>query len=92
MRKIFVVLALTAVSAGVMAAPAAASHSWGTYHWARTANPFTLKVGNNVGSAWTDQLRTATSDWNSASVMDLETVAGGTTGRKCRATLGRIEV
>lgn len=27
-----------------------ASHSWGNYHWARTANPFTLKVGNNVTS------------------------------------------
>ncbi len=93
MRKIFVVLALTAVSAGVMAAPAAANHSWGNYHWARTANPFTLQVGNNVGSAWTTYLNTATSDWNSATVMDLQSVVpGGTTGRKCRATLGRIEV
>ena len=26
----------------VSAAPAFASHSWGGYHWARTANPFGL--------------------------------------------------
>jgi hypothetical protein len=29
-----------------------ADHSWGGYHWARTSNPFTLKVGDNVSSAW----------------------------------------
>ena len=31
---------------------ASASHSCGNYHWARTANPFTLKLGDNVSSAW----------------------------------------
>ena len=25
-----------------------ATHSWGGYHWARTANPFTLKVGQSL--------------------------------------------
>jgi hypothetical protein len=24
----------------------------GNYHWARTSNPFTLKLGDNVSSAW----------------------------------------
>ena len=28
-----------------------ADHSWGGYHWARTANPFTLKLGDNLTSA-----------------------------------------
>ncbi|MGI9081906.1 MAG: hypothetical protein ACR2FZ_06460, partial [Thermoleophilaceae bacterium] len=97
MRKIFVVLALTAVSAGVMAAPAAASHSWGNYHWARTASPFGLQVGDNVSDTvsglWDAHLDTAITDWNaSPSVMGLTEVPGGTTGRRCRATLGRIEV
>lgn len=27
------------------------AHAWGTYHWARTANPFALKLGDNVTSA-----------------------------------------
>ncbi len=43
-----------------------ANHSWGTYHWARTSNPFTLKVGNNVNSNWTSQFNTAVSDWNAS--------------------------
>ena len=29
--------------------PATANHSWEDYHWARTSNPFTLDVGDNVG-------------------------------------------
>ena len=29
-----------------------ANHSWGGYHWARTANPFTIKAGDNVDSSW----------------------------------------
>ena len=31
--------------------PTEASHSWGGYHWARKANPFTLKLGNNMTTA-----------------------------------------
>jgi hypothetical protein len=37
--------------------------SWGNYHWARTANPFTLKLDNNVTSTWTTYLNQASSDW-----------------------------
>ncbi|MDQ2920856.1 MAG: hypothetical protein M3R52_04460, partial [Acidobacteriota bacterium] len=40
-----------------------------SYHWARTANPFTLKVGNNVTSTWTTQFNTALADWSNSSVM-----------------------
>ena len=71
---------------------ASANHSWGGYHWARTANPFTLKLGNNVSGAWSSYLGTTSSDWSLSSVLDTTTVAGGTTGRKCRATTGRVEV
>src|SRR5215203_4696969 len=52
-------LAITAFS------PAAkANHSWGGYHWARTANPFTLQVGDNVSSTWDSALGGAVSDWS----------------------------
>lgn len=91
MRKI-IVAAIAAISLGVAASPAAASHSWNGYHWARTANPFALKVGNNLTADWVTSYRTALSDWSASSVLDLTEVAGGTTGRKCRATLGRVEV
>ena len=43
-----------------------ASHSWAGYHWARTANPFTLKLGDNLTSSdWKSKLAQASQDWNS---------------------------
>lgn len=82
-------MALVAVAAVV-----SANHSWGTYHWARTANPFTLKLGDNVSSAWDGYLVTNSGDWNNSSTSPLKTavVSGSTTGKRCRATLGRVEV
>lgn len=68
-----------------------ASHSWSTYHWARTANPFTLALGDNVSSAWDPYLGEAQTDWAASSMLDLTVVAGGG-GRTCRATSGRVEV
>ena len=68
-----------------------ASHSWGPYHWARTANPFTLKLGDNVTSAWDAYLAEASSDWSQSSVLDTAIVAG-TARKNCRPTAGRVEV
>ena len=69
-----------------------ASHAWGNYHWARTSNPFTLKLGDNVSSAWDSYLATTSSDWSVSAVLDTSIVDGSTTGRRCRAKLGRVEV
>ena len=69
-----------------------ANHSWGGYHWAHTANPFTLKVGDNVNSTWDAYLDTAITDWNQSTVLDLAKVAGGARAKNCRPTSGRIEV
>src|SRR3990172_628162 len=71
---------------------ASANHAWGNYHWARTSNPFTLKVGDNVSSTWDPYLNEAISDWSQSSVLDLTKVAGGTRPKNCRPTAGRIEV
>ncbi len=68
-----------------------ASHSWGGYHWARTANPFTLKVGDNVTAAWDPYLDEAIADWNPSAVLDLQKVASDKT-KSCRPTAGRIDV
>jgi hypothetical protein len=67
-------------------------HSWGNYHWARTANPFTLKLGDNVTSAWDAYLVEASSDWTKSSVLDTTKVAGQSSARRCPATTGRVEV
>jgi hypothetical protein len=68
-----------------------ANHAWGNYHWARTGNPFTLKVGDNLSANWKPYLATTSSDWSKSSVLDTTVVAGQAKG-KCRPTAGRIEV
>lgn len=60
----------------VLGASTYANHSWGNFHWGRTANPFNLKLGDNVSSAWDVYLGTASSDWNVSSVLDTTIVLG----------------
>ncbi|MBI2337739.1 hypothetical protein HYU95_01005 [Candidatus Daviesbacteria bacterium] len=75
-----------------LSSTALANHSWGGYHWARTANPFTVKLGNNVSSVWNPILSTTFNDWSQSTVLDTTIVNGGTKARNCRPTLGRVEV
>ncbi len=79
------------LSAGAFAAIAYANHSWGGYHWARTANPFTIKLGNNVSAIWNENLVTASTDWSVSSVLDT-TIVAGQSRRNCQPTNGRVEV
>ena len=93
-KKIFLIL-FVVLFLGVFAFSAndaSASHAWGPYHWARKANPFTLKLGYNVTSAWDSYLQTASTDWSLSSVLDTAVVSGLTDPKRCRATLGRVEV
>ena len=70
-----------------------ADHAWGNYHWARTANPFTLKLGDNLTSAWKPYLSSTSTDWNLSMILDTAVVAGGAgTAKRCRPTSGRVEV
>jgi len=92
-QKIFasaIVLALTVI--GAVAPPANAAHSWSGYHWARTANPFTLKLGDNVTSVWDSYLGTTSADWTVSTVLDTTIVPGSTTPKKCAATAGMVQV
>jgi len=85
---ILVTLAVTPYSAG-------ATHSWGNYHWARSSNPFTLQLGDNVSSAWDTYLGTTSSDWSQSSVLDTVIVPGHVTSKalkRCAATSGMVEV
>lgn len=90
-RAVGAAAAVVLVAAGV-ASPAGASHAWGNYHWARTANPFTLALGDNVTGVWDNHLGTSSVEWTASSVLDTTVLAGKTTPRKCRATAGRVEV
>lgn len=88
----FVFLLVLVLALVAFPGSASANHSWGKYHWARTSNPFTLKVGDNVNSAWDSYLNEAISDWNPSTVLDLTKVTGSTSGSTCAPTSGRIEV
>lgn len=92
MRKRFFAAFIGAiVVAGLSASVAAANHSWGNYHWARTANPFTLALGDNMSASWDPLLSKASSDWSKSTVLDT-LVAPGQAKGKCRPTSGRVEV
>lgn len=92
-KKVLAGVAAVALSSVGLAAPAAnADHSWNNYHWARTSNPFTLKLGDNVNASWDGYLATTSTDWTNSTVVDTTIVPGSTTGKKCAATAGRVEV
>ena len=90
--KLLAAFASAALLTVVTAGAAQANHSWGGYHWARTSNPFTLKLGDNVDATWDAYLATTSSDWSRSTVLDTTVVAGSTTPRTCKATSGRVEV
>lgn len=99
MKKQFLIAGAVLVAVAVSVTAAYADHAWGNYHWARTSNPFTLKLGDNVGAVWDAPLALSRSDWGVSDVLDLATVQGLTNATKGRATPkncvptpGRIEV
>ena len=69
MKRVHQLFALAAVvgTVCVAAGTAHATHAWANYHWARTANPFTVKLGDNVSSAWDSHLARAATDWSATS-------------------------
>ena len=88
MRRFLLSGAVAVMAAGVLVAPAAANHSWGNYHWARTANPFTIVVGDNVDAGWDGHLATAASDWSADTVgnpLNARVVPGGRQGPPVQA-------
>jgi hypothetical protein len=95
-RTNFVAFVVAVAIAGViLTSPTGsyANHSWQGYHWARTSNPFTIRLGDNVSSVWDPYLTMSSSDWNASSVMNTLVVGGsGTSARKCSPTLGRVEL
>lgn len=91
-KALFSIVLLLTLCFSVLATHAEATHSWGGYHWARTASPFTLKLGDNLSSNWKSYLSTTSSDWSMSTVLDTTIVPGGTSPKNCRATSGRVEV
>ncbi len=86
-------VALTVIAASISANLAHANHAWGNYHWARTANPFTLKLGDNLTSAdWKSHLSQTSSDWNSGRTPVLTAIVAGTSNKRCSMVAGTTQV
>lgn len=88
--------ALAAAGLSLQIPSAYGDHSWGNYHWQRSANPKSIDLGDNLGTNWDPYLATASEDWNVdhpdyEKVIDTEIVPG-TSNRRCRPTAGMIEV
>jgi hypothetical protein len=92
LKKLAVFAALASIAATVLVASASADHSWGKYHWARTANPFTIDLGNNTSQPWSNMLSTASNDWSQSTVLDTRVVSSNKNPATCDATSGRVEV
>src|SRR5437868_8674233 len=108
-RTRLLALALAIGGLSVFASSAAATpwinpSTGNPYHWARTANPFNVNLGNDVTSAWTSSLSGASVDWSrngaltdyfgnftTSNPLRTSVVTGLTSGRKCRPTSGRVE-
>lgn len=88
-----IVFTVTILAVMIMPLAAGASHSWGNYHWARTANPFTIKVIDSMTADWDDNLDVAIADWNSSSIMNVVEEAGSdasNTRKRCAAVTGKV--
>jgi hypothetical protein len=80
-------LALTTFPATVQA-----DNAWGNYHWERSANPFSLELGDNVSSTWDSHLTIASGDWSVSVVLNTTVEPSNTSPKSCRPKGGQIEV
>lgn len=88
------------LAVALVVTPLLANHSWGGYHWARTTPQFTLKLGDNMSSAWKPYLSKASSDWNSphtwgwngAQPLLTAVVTGQSANKRCRMVAGTAQV
>ncbi len=87
------VAALTIVAAiGSDPEPAAATHSWGRYHWAIRGTEFTLQLGDSLTTPeWKSSLNVAAADWSTSDVLNTTVVSSSNT-IYCTPRSGRIEV
>jgi hypothetical protein len=69
-----------------------ANHSWNGYHWARSANPVHLTLGDNLTGDWGAYLDTAEQDWDQSRVLDLAVGPGHAAKRNCKPATGAIEI
>src|SRR5207245_2760663 len=98
-RRLLVVFSALFIFAAFLTV-AHATHSWGGYHWARTSNPFTLSLGDNLTTLdWKGHLAQASSDWSLPTNFGwtgaqplLTAIVAGQSNRRCSAVSGTTQV
>jgi hypothetical protein len=92
MKKILIV----ALGLVVFSAASFATHSWSTYHWARTSASFDLTIVNSTTSDWDSFVTQAIADWSASSVLNMIEDASGATQtrvrRRCKGPSGQIRI
>lgn len=69
MKRIVFVFSLVLAIVAVSALPSGATHAWGSYHWARAANPVPLTVHDSVVGDWDATLGPVVTDWDASDVL-----------------------
>ncbi|MEC4680859.1 MAG: hypothetical protein VST67_09215 [Nitrospirota bacterium] len=72
-----------------------AEHSWGDYHWARTANPIELKVVDSVSDDWQYEFNMALAEWNLSDELDMRVGSANDSNRtrkRCKMQTGQMRV
>lgn len=90
----FVAVAAAALVVGFAVTPAAASHSWNGYHWARSGEA-RLTILSSVTSNWSNALSVANSDWNRSAYLQNTVVASDTSStarQRCASPTRAIRV
>ncbi|WP_309662664.1 hypothetical protein [Sphingomonas sp.] len=75
--------------------PASANHSWGSYHWGRTANPLTLKINEALTPNWEPYLQVAMDDWAVSTVLDFNPPSAAfssASAKRCDPISGQVQV
>ena len=75
--KTRVSVAAVAIGLAIAAGPFSANHAWGSYHWARTANPSRSPSATTSAVAWDSYLNTAITDWSASTVLNLRRSPAG---------------
>lgn len=86
---------LTALAWATFPSSASAGHSWSAYHWARTSNPFTVKLVAKLTSTWRPYLDLASAAWTTVSTLNTTIVAGANDAasrQACATVAGRVVV
>jgi hypothetical protein len=94
--KKFLSAASIACTLALLTSTANADHTWGNYHWARTANPLPLQVVDSVSDpGWQFELDTALDEWNQSFVLNMSVTSANDSNRtrkRCRMKAGQMVV